>query len=83
MNFKNYTTYKVDVLISFLNVYWYLSEYAAGEYVLVAEGGCYEDNGVFCPEDPYDRGYGDAFIANAGLGVAYWWVASAPVISKF
>ena len=39
VNFKNYTTYKVDVLISFLNVYWYLSEYAAGEYVLVAEGG--------------------------------------------
>lgn len=85
--FKSNTYYHVDVLISELNVYWYLSEYQNGPYTygwnIVAEGGCYEDTGYFCPEDPFDRGYGDAFIAIAGLNYNFWWDSSSPSVSKF
>lgn len=83
VSFKNYTWYKVDLLISYLNVYWYLSEKTPGGWVIVAEGGCREDTGNYCPEDPYDRGRGDAFIANAGLRSFFWWTAKQPVVSKF
>lgn len=83
VNFKNFTTYKVDLLISKLNVYWFMSELTSVGWLQVGEGGCYENTGVFCPEDPFDRGFGDAFVANAGLGSGSWWQTRTPVIAKF
>lgn len=79
-----WTTYKINVTISYSNVSYVLYArelveypYPHFEWMWVLSGGCVQTAGVSCPEyTPIDGNYGHVFAAAAFLDEGYGWSIS-------
>lgn len=76
----------IDIHISENNVaYWIyrVNNVFTGSRALILSGGCFEDTGVFCPQQPQDGDSSNAFIGSAFLGANYDWVATNIYVGEF
>ena len=70
-NFKNFTTYQVEVWVTYHDVYYVFSERRFDpdlgriDWVPVLSGGCMATAGTSCAQHPNDGNGGDAFVGSS------------------